>query len=52
MIVIQIHARIMFGQICMESIVEYDKRQSIVSKCDTRTPFGKKDGFVGATCAI
>ena len=34
----EIHARIRFGRRCVENIVEYDQRQSIVSKCDTQTP--------------
>ena len=31
-------ARIGFGERCVESIGEYDQRQSIVSKCNTHTP--------------
>ena len=36
MIVREIHARIGLGQRCVESMVEYDQRQSIVSKYDTQ----------------
>ena len=36
-VVREICARIGLGRRCVESMVEYDKRQSIVSKCDTQT---------------
>ena len=37
-VVSEIRARIGFGRRCVESMVEYDQRQRIVSKCDTQTP--------------
>ena len=37
MIVSEIRAKIGLGRRCVESMVEYDQRQSIVSKYDTQT---------------
>ena len=37
MVVREIRARIGLGHRCVESMVEYDQRESIVSKCDTQT---------------
>ena len=37
MVVREIRAKIGLGQRCVESMVEYDQRQSIVSKYDTQT---------------
>ena len=37
MVVREIRAKIGLGQRCLESMVEYDQRQSIVSKCDNQT---------------
>ena len=36
-VVREIHAKIGLGGRCVESMVEYDQRQSIVSKYDTHT---------------
>ena len=36
-VVREIRARIGLGHRCVESMVEYDQRESIVSKCDTQT---------------
>ena len=32
----EIRARIMFGRRCVESIIEYDQRQNVISNCDTQ----------------
>ena len=37
MVVREIHARIGLDRRDVESMAEYDQRQSIVSKCDTQT---------------
>ena len=37
MVVREIRAKIGLGRRCVESMVEYDQRQSIVSKYDTQT---------------
>ena len=37
MVVREIRAKIELGRICVQSMVEYDQRQNIVSKCDTQT---------------
>ena len=38
-VVIEIHAKIGLGRRCVESIVEYDQRQSIVSKYESINTF-------------